>query len=599
MPTRNPQDERRPSHDTRRTGLPSPLSVLLLSADPDCRAQVEHALLRGQVDEGISLVVTDDVDEAIERLTADAFEALLVDVSGFAGERLAHLEQVRRAGVRLPVLILSEEDDQEEALAALRAGAQDYVAFPAEGSRRLVRSLRHAMERHRLIDQLEVARHSALHAATHDALTQLPNRYLLEQQMQRVLPQAARSRSSAALLYLDLDRFKSINDTLGHSAGDLVLTQVSQRLARCTRLGDVVARVGGDEFLILLSDIGGDHAPSAVANKIHAEMREPFRLDGREFWLGVSIGISVFPRDGSSPEALIRSADLALYQAKANGRAQSHFYNEDLNSAARSRHAREQGLRRALESGGLRIVYQPIVDAASLDVVGAEALLRWNDPNLGVVPPSEFIPVAEEIGLIVPLGDAVIRTACEQLAQWKRDGHRLRMMVNVSAHQIAEERLRRTVVQALWDSDIAPGELELEVTESALMRDEEEAIRTFRALKRMGVCISLDDFGTGFSSLNYLKRFPVDTVKIDRSFVRDLAFDADDAAIVAAILSIARQLDLRVVAEGVETDDQRVFLTERRCSWLQGFLLSPPLPPDAFGELLRTGIAIQKEEDER
>ncbi|MEM7410681.1 MAG: EAL domain-containing protein [Myxococcota bacterium] len=582
----------------RHGGVTPPFRTLLLSADPDCRAQVEHALLRGQDEEEFALFSTHDVEEAIAQLGAESFEALLIDLSGFAGERLAHLERVRRAGVRLPVLILSDEDDQDEALAALRTGAQDYVAFPAEGGRRLVRSLRHAMERHRLIDELEAARHSALHAATHDALTQLPNRYLLEQQMQRVLPQAARSRTSAAILYLDLDRFKSINDTLGHSAGDAVLTQVSQRLARCTRLGDVVARVGGDEFLILLSEIGGDHAPSAVANKIHAEMREPFRLNGREFWIGVSIGISVFPRDGSNPEALIRSADLALYQAKSNGRSQSHFYNEDLNSAARSRHAREQGLRKALESGGLRIVYQPIVDAGSLEVVGAEALLRWNDPTLGVVSPAEFIPVAEEIGLIVPLGDAVIRTACEQLAQWKREGHRLRMMVNVSAHQIAEERLRRTVVQALWDSDIAPGELELEVTESALMRDEDEAIRTFRALKRMGVGISLDDFGTGFSSLNYLKRFPVDTVKIDRSFVRDLAFDADDAAIVAAILSIARQLDLRVVAEGVETEEQRSFLSERRCDWLQGFLLSPPLPPDAFRELLRTGIALKSDDGE-
>jgi EAL domain-containing protein (putative c-di-GMP-specific phosphodiesterase class I) len=254
----------------------------------------------------------------------------------------------------------------------------------------------------------------------------------------------------------------------------------------------------------------------------------------------------------------------------------------------------EHALRRALSSGGLRIVYQPIFSADRLEIVAAEALLRWTDSQLGSVSPAEFVAVAEESSLIVPPGEAVLRTACEQLAQWKRDGHQLRMMVNLSAHQIDEERLRQLVVRALWDSELAPSELELEVTESALMRDEQIATRTLRALKQIGVRISLDDFGTGFSSLTYLKRFPVDTLKIDRSFVRDLVYDPDDAAIVAAILSIAHQLGLNVVAEGVETEEQRHFLTERTCPMLQGFLLSPPLPADAFGELLRTGIPAAK-----
>jgi len=306
--------------------------------------------------------------------------------------------------------------------------------------------------------------------------------------------------------------------------------------------------------------------------------------------VGASIGIAVYPRDGEDADGLMRHADLALYQVKSGGRGHSRFYSEALDAATKKRHGMEHALRRALASGGLRIVYQPIYTAADLRIVGAEALLRWRDDEFGAVEPSEFISVAEESGLIVPLGAAVLRTACEQLAQWKHEGHALRMMVNLSAHQIDEERLHELVTRALWDSDLSPRDLELEVTESALMRDEQVAASTFRALKRIGVSISLDDFGTGFSSLSYLKRFPVDTVKIDRSFVRDLAFDGDDAAIVSAILSIARQLGLNVVAEGVETEEQRTYLTERMCSHLQGFLLCPPLPPDAFGELLRTGV---------
>ena len=533
------------------------------------------------------------VADALELLRVCRFQALLLDLASLGGSRLDALDRIRLVGLRVPVVLLSDRDDPVEAQSALRGGAQDYLDLASEGPRRLPRALLYAVERHQLIADLLVSRHRAQLAATHDPLTQLPNRYLLLQQMERVLPQAARSGASAALLHVDLDRFKALNDALGHRAGDEVLAQVAARLARCTRRGDVVARVGGDEFLLLLTDIGGDSAPSTVAGKIHKELEAPFQLAGREYWISASIGIAVFPRDGDDPTALMSQADLALGQAKTCGRSQVQFYSESLNESSRRRHVLEQGLRRALERGGLRLAYQPIFEAKSLRIVAAEALLRWDDPELGLVPPLEFVRVAEETGLIVPLGEAVLRTACEQLAQWKREGQRLRMMVNISAHQIDEVRLRQLVVQALWDADLRPEDLALEVTESALMRDERAAVQTISELKRIGVGISLDDFGTGFSSLNYLKRFPVDTVKIDRSFVRDLTFDPDDAAIVAAILSIARQLDLTVVAEGVETEEQRVFLSERLCSHLQGFLLCPPLPPDELGQLLRRGAAAE------
>jgi len=574
--------------------LPVRCAALLVSADA---ARVAHLReIRSGIEEAFPVELVEGVADALERLRSRDFAVVLLDVAGLGEARLAWLDPLCRAGASAPVIVLSERDDREEALAALRNGAQDYFEIHSESPRRLVRCIRHAIERHRLIAGLQEARHRAQFAATHDLLTRLPNRYLLEEQMQRVIPHALRKGTSAALLYVDLDRFKSINDTLGHAAGDEVLTQVAERLARFTRRADVVARVGGDEFLLLLTDIGGEYAPSTVAKKIQENLAQPFSIAGREYWVGASIGIAVFPRDGEDHETLVRHADLALYQAKASGRGQFRFYSDALNEAARKRHALEHALRRALGSGGLRIVYQPIFTSEGLEIVAAEALLRWTDPELGTVSPTEFIAVAEESGLIVPLGEAVLRTACEQLAQWKRDGHRLRMTVNLSAHQIDEERLRQLVTQALWDSDLHPSDLELEVTESAMMRDEQIAARTFRALKQIGVGISLDDFGTGFSSLSYLKRFPVDTVKIDRSFICDIPFDPDDAAIVAAILSIARQLGLRVVAEGVETEEQRIFLTERMCTLLQGFLLSPPLPPDEFGELLRTGIARPKPE---
>jgi diguanylate cyclase (GGDEF)-like protein len=567
-------------------------TALLVSADATTMSRVRDYLTQGPA--GLVIERAESLVVARQRLEAHRFDVLLIDLSSFERARTEWPDAAQRAELFPPIVVLADRDDPEAALEVLRGGAQDCLDIGSESASRIARCIRHAIERHQLVAELREARERAQFAATHDPLTQLPNRHLLEEQMSRVLPQALRIGASAALLYLDLDRFKGINDTMGHAAGDEVLVEVAARLARCTRRSDVVARVGGDEFLVLVTDLANDHALSSVAAKIHTLLAEPFSVRGRECWLGASIGIAVFPRDGEDGDALMRHADLALYQAKAAGRGTSRFYSDALNESLRRRHVLEHALRRALDRGGLRIVYQPIFSSNGLQLVAAEALLRWTDPELGRVAPSEFISVAEQSGLIIPLGDAVLRTACEQLAQWKHEGHALRMSVNLSAHQIEEEALRQLVSRALWDTGLDPSDLELEITESALMRDEQVAERTFRALKRIGVGVSLDDFGTGYSSLNYLKRFPVDTVKIDRSFIRDLAVDPDDAAIVSAILSIARQLDLNVVAEGVETEEQRIFLSERLCPQLQGFLLSPPLPAEEFGALLRSGRARAK-----
>jgi diguanylate cyclase (GGDEF)-like protein len=570
----------------------SPFSALLVSAD-GARADRVREFLAGGAGE-VGLDHASDLQAARDLHRQRCFDVMLIDRPSFNEACAAWSDPAERADLFPPIIVFSEHDDPEEALEVLRDGAQDYLDIQGESPRRMVRCIRHAIERHRLVSELREARERAQFAATHDPLTQLPNRHLFEEQIRRVLPQARRAGVNVALLYLDLDRFKGINDTLGHAAGDELLVEVAIRLAQFTRASDVVARVGGDEFLLLVTDIVSDNALSAIANKIQQILAQPYTIGGREYWIGSSIGIAVFPRDGEDGDTLMRHADLALYQAKAGGRATSRFYSDALNDTVRRRHVLEHALRRALDRGGLRIVYQPIFAANDLSIVAAEALLRWTDPELGRIAPAEFIAVAEQSGLIVSLGDAVLRTAAEQLAQWKHEGHRLRMSVNLSAHQIDEEALRQLVSNALWDTGLEPCELELEITESALMRDEQIAERTFTALKRIGVGVSLDDFGTGYSSLNYLKRFPVDTVKIDRTFIRDLVVDPDDAAIVSAILTIARQLGLNVVAEGVETEEQRIFLTERLCPQLQGFLLSPPVTADEFGALLREGPARRK-----
>jgi len=561
-------------------------TALIVSADALCAARVRHLVAR--VEKGVEFHHAKSLDVARQWLRARSFDVMLIDQQSFAEVCAALPDPADRASAFPPIIVLSNRDDPRQALEVLRDGAQDYLDILTESPRRVVRCIHLAIERSRLVSDLREARERAQFAATHDSLTKLPNRHLFEELMKRNLAHAQRAGSGVALLYLDLDRFKGINDTLGHAAGDEVLVEVAERLAQLTRRSDVVARVGGDEFLLVVTDFASDAAVSMIATRIQELFGRPFTIQGGEYWMGASIGIAMFPRDGDEPDVLIRHADLALYQAKAAGRGTFRFFSEAMNDSIRRRHRIEHALRRALGRGGLRIVYQPIFQASDLSVVGAEALLRWSDPDLGTVPPAEFIRVAEQSGLIVSLGDAVLRTAAEQLAQWKHEGHRLRMSVNLSAHQIDEEGLRGLVARALWDTGLEPSDLELEITESALMRDEEVAVRTFSALKQIGVGISLDDFGTGYSSLNYLKRFPVDTVKIDRAFIRDLGVDPDDSAIVSAILAIALQLGLNVVAEGVETEEQRLFLTERGCPELQGFLLSPPLTADEFGVMLRS-----------
>ncbi len=467
-----------------------------------------------------------------------------------------------------------------------RGRRRDGAAFPQEISISaiegggLVCVVRDVTERTYAEDQIK-------HLAYHDALTNLPNRLLMKDRLGVAVSHAQREKTRLAVLFLDLDRFKVINDSLGHNVGDQLLQAVAARLRSCVRDSDTVSRLGGDEFTVMLPNLTRSDDGAIVAEKILEAIRHPFSLDGREFFLTTSIGISLFPDDGSDTETLIKNADTAMYQAKEQGSDNYALFNAQVNAKAHQRVLLEQGLRRALANEDLQLHYQPIFDYRTARVTGMEALLRWTHPELGVVQPSVFIPIAEATGMMIPMGAWVLKTACKQLRTWHDSGYRdLTLAVNLSVCQLQQSDLVARIADTLRQCNVAPRFVEFEVTETSAMNSPEASIRMLYELKKIGVRISLDDFGTGHSSLSYLKRFPIDTLKIDQSFVRDITTDPDTAAIVTAIIAMAHSLRLNVVAEGVEFTEQSTFLEEHGCDQMQGYLLTPPVPPDRFPEFL-------------
>jgi diguanylate cyclase (GGDEF)-like protein/PAS domain S-box-containing protein len=423
--------------------------------------------------------------------------------------------------------------------------------------------------------------------AYHDALTGLPNRALFEDRLRVTLAQAQRQRQMVAVMFLDVDRFKIVNDTLGHSGGDVLLRDIAAELTGVIRDGDTVARVGGDEFTLLLPAVNDESDAVAVAERILDTLKQPRFVEGQEFSVTTSIGITVFPQDGTDVHTLLRNADTAMYRAKERGRDNFQLYTPAMNAAVIQRLALENDLRHAVERAELFLHYQPVADVSTGQIVAAEALLRWEHPQRGTLDPDSFIPLAEETGLIVPLGEWVLREACLQARTWQDAGYTpIRLGVNLSARQLHHKDLINLVTSALEESGISPEWLQLEITEGDVMSNVEFIVAVLHKLRSMGVGISVDDFGTGYSSLSYLKRFPIDSVKIDRSFVRDLASDPSDAAIVTTVIAMARNLNLRVVAEGVETTEQLEFLRRRACDEYQGYLISRPLPAHQFARLI-------------
>ncbi|OAI17153.1 diguanylate cyclase [Methylomonas lenta] len=468
-------------------------------------------------------------------------------------------------------------------------------------------SLSLVLDNAREIEEVKQARQSLDYMAHFDALTDLPNRTLLKDRMDQAISQAQRKQRMVGVLFLDLDNFKVVNDTIGHTCGDELLKSVAQQISDCLREGDTVARLGGDEFIVLLPDLSDTQDAAKVANKILELLNSPFDIGQHEVYASVSIGISIYPHNSKNMEGLLSNADGAMYYAKKLGKNNYQFFTPEMNRSAQQYIKLEKYLRRALEQNEFVLHYQPQVDVKTGRIIGMEALIRWMNPKLGLVNPADFIPLAEDTGLIVPIGAWVLKTACKQAKFWQQNGFPIRVAVNMSSrqfHQIQSQQqsqhpLLDDVLNALDESDLPPELLELEITESILMQHLDTTMEILNALKNIGIRLSIDDFGTGYSSLSYLKRFPIDILKIDKSFVNDITTDPSDKAIVAAITVMAQQLKLEVVAEGVETLAQLEFLRKLQCNFVQGYYFSKPLSADdgyayllAQDDLNRMGASI-------
>ena len=440
-------------------------------------------------------------------------------------------------------------------------------------------------------DELGTALGTIQKMATHDTLTALPNRALFNETLLHSIARAERNQGTLALFFLDLDRFKYVNDTLGHAVGDRVLQEAARRLACAVRASDLVARLGGDEFVLLVEDHRDTADLAELAAKVLAAFAASMHVDGQELGVSASIGICAYPADGKDAQTLLANADIAMYRAKEQGRNRSCFYSADLNTLSQERLGLEAGLRHAIERGELDVFYQPKIDFASGRVTGVEALIRWRHPQLGLLLPDKFIPLAEEIGAIVPIGYWTWRRVCERARRWQELGMGLPIAVNLSASQFHEPELVRELSRILKETGVGPHFLEIEITESMVMRDPDRAARVMEELRAMGLRISIDDFGTGHSSLGYLKRFPIDRLKVDRSFVRDLPHNGDDVAITRAVIAMAHSLKMSVVAEGVEHQDQFDLLRSEGCDEFQGFFCARPLEEPDLMSFLAARVA--------
>lgn len=569
--------------------------ILIADDDPQIREML-HALLR----EDYECTEVCSAEEALALLRTEGFDLVLSDItmSGISG--LEMVPEVLRLAPDTVVIMISGEQTIESAIAAMRVGAFDYITKPFD-LRHVEAAVRRGLEHHALreakrlyenhLEELVKQRTAERdHLAYHDALTDLPNRMLFEDRLVNALNLAHRNGQKLAVLSLSLDRFKKFNDTLGHVMADRLLRSVAERLTTCVREGDTVARTEGDEFSLLLSSIGGTENVIEMARSIQQSLKTPFAIEGHELYVTASIGVGLYPDDGTEAQMLLKNAGAALYRAKQQGGDNYQFYSADMNARAFKRLSLENKLRGALERSEFAVYYQAQINSDTQQIVGAEALVRWQHPELGLVSPAEFIPLAEDTGLIAPIGEWVLRTACAQNRSWKEMGlSPLRIAVNFSPRQFQQTDLVEMVGSALTESGLDPGCLELELTESSIMKNAEQTVATLHQLKEMGIKISIDDFGSGYSSLTYLKHLPLDTLKIDRSFVRDMTTDSNNAAIVMAIITLAHSLKLQVIAEGVETEDQSRFLRLLKCDEMQGYLFSRPLPAEAFERLLAEG----------
>jgi diguanylate cyclase len=545
------------------------LRVLSVEDNPGDAILVRE-MLRDASPDGFMLQNADRLSAAMTCLLDGAVDCVLLDLSLPDAEGLEALAQVRTVALDVPIIVLTGRSDEVLAVQAVHEGAQDYLIKGQVDARLLSRSINYAIERKRA--EVELA-----HQAMHDALTGLPNRALLYDRLGQALNRVGRHSAAVAVLFGDLDRFKLVNDSLGHGAGDTLLVAVAERLSNVLRSGDTAARFGGDEFVLLCEDVSGERQAITIAERIAAELDEPFIIEGDEVFVRTSVGIALATEPGARPEALIRDADAAMYRAKERGGGTYEVFDDQMRERAVRRMETENALHRALDRGEFVMHYQPIVQMATGALHGVEALARWQHPQRGLVMPGEFIEAAEETGLIIALGAWAFEAACRQSALWGGD---ISMAVNLSARQCTHPDLAGTFGEILRRTGADPASVCLEITETALMEDVEVSTATLTALKELGLTLALDDFGTGYSSLRALQHFPVDVVKIDRSFIAPIEHDPQEAAIVAAVISLSHALGLRTVAEGIESVPQVDRLRALGCDLAQGFYFARPGPPE-------------------
>ena len=553
------------------------LKLLLIEGNPGDALSIRVLLDETNV-QNLQLAHVETLGQAVAKLSEECFSAVITDLNLPDSTGTGTLQRLVAASADIPVIVMTHCDNDPVAIEMVKCGAQDYLIKGRSDGAMIVKTVRYAIER-KLADQ------HLTYLSHYDKLTGLANRELFQDRLTQAIARAERSGNLVALLFLDLDRFKSINDTLGHLAGDELLIAVAERLKTCVRKIDTIARLGGDEFTIVLEDVTMAFDAELVCQKIIKALEVPFEIGGQEIYATTSIGVTFFPTDATEVTGLIRNADAAMYHAKDEGRNKYHLFTADLNVRAAERLSIESALRHAIAREELFLCYQPKINLQTGQVLGVEALLRWQHPHRGLISPVEFVPVAEETGLIVPIGEWVLRQACEDALRWTRSGiEEVNVAVNLSARQFRQGDLLKTVENLLYELHFDPNRLELEITESFLMDDPEASQVALYDLKALGLAIYLDDFGTGYSSLAYLKKFPIDGLKIDRSFIRDIPGDADDEAITRAIVALSQALRLKVVAEGVETRAQLDFLNFEGCDEVQGYLFSKPLTYEQFVE---------------